>query len=41
MRIEVNIFLSLDSMFSFTLQTFTCSKSTIETLKQGEKHVQN
>ena len=36
MRTEVNIFSSLVSQFRVTLQTFTCSKSTTETLEQGE-----
>ena len=38
MRTEVNIFSSLASQFSVT---FTCSKSTIETLEQGDKYVQS
>ena len=41
MRTEVNIFSSLVSQFRVTLQTFTCSKSTTETLEQGDKCVQS
>ena len=41
MKTEINIFSSLVSQFSVTLQTFTCSKSTTETLEQGDKYAQS
>ena len=41
MGTEVIIFSSLVLQFSVTLQTFTCSKSTAETLEKGDKYVQS